>query len=127
MDDAFTRNLRGVTPWGRRAFEYLAFFALRADAAPGRILDCGAGPSSFTAEMSRRGWNVTAVDPLYGLDAGTLESLVGEARARIGAALAIERDRFRWDFYGSPEKLLAIRDEACRLFLDDYGDGRGAG
>lgn len=128
-DDAFTKNLglRGVTPWGRQAFEYFAFFALREDAPPGKILDCGAGPSSFAAEMSRRGWDVTAVDPLYGLDGKTIDSYVDGAKKRIGPALAIERERFRWDFYGSPEELFAIRDKACELFLDDYARGRRAG
>jgi SAM-dependent methyltransferase len=129
MDDALTTNLglSGVTPWGRQAFEYIAFFALREDCSPGRILDCGAGPSSFTAEMSRRGWDVTAVDPLYRLDGKTIDSYVDGAKKRIGPALAIERERFSWNFYGSPEELFAIRDRACDLFLKDYASGRREG
>jgi SAM-dependent methyltransferase len=127
MDDAFTRNLRGVTPWGRQAFEYQAFFDLAAGSPPGRVLDCGAGPSSFTAEMSRQAWDVIAVDPLYRLDGPSIGTLVDDARGRMSAAMAMERDRFRWDFYGSPERLLTLRDGACRTFLEDYPQGRAAG
>jgi hypothetical protein len=77
--------------------------------------------------MSRRGWDVTAVDPIYGLDGKTIESYVDDAKERIGSALAIERERFRWDFYGSPERLFTIREKACDLFLNDYPGGRRAG
>lgn len=45
-------GLAGVTPWGRRAFECRAFFDLPEHPGPGRILDCGAGPSSYAAEMT---------------------------------------------------------------------------
>ncbi len=47
MSGAF--DLDQALPWGRNRPEYLAFFDLLDLAPDTRILDCGAGPSSFTA------------------------------------------------------------------------------
>ena len=53
-------DLDQAVPWGRNRAEYLAFFDL-LDLKPGaRILDCGAGPSSFNAEMTALGFQVVS-------------------------------------------------------------------
>ena len=109
-------GLAGVTPWGRRAHEYLAFFGLRADQLPGTVLDCGAGPSSFTAEMTRAGVDVRAVDPGYRLEIPAMRRLLTNAEHQIGEALATERDRFVWDFYGDIDGLLTARRQAADRF-----------
>ena len=58
---------------GRTWSEYMKMFDLSLDElAGGKILDCAAGASSFTAEMTRRGFDVTAVDLLYNEDADVL-------------------------------------------------------
>lgn len=120
-------GLAGVTPWGRRAYEYLAFFGLRADQLPGTVLDCGAGPSSFTAEMTRAGVNVRAVDPGYRLSIPAMRRMLADAEHQIGEALATEQDRFVWDFYDDIDGLLAARRQAAELFFRDYPQGRLTG
>ena len=120
-------GLAGVTPWGRRAYEYLAFFGLRADQLQGTVLDCGAGPSSFTAEMTRAGVDVRAVDPGYRLEIPAMRRLLADAEYQIGQALATERDRFVWDFYGDIDGLLAARRQAADRFFSDYPRGRATG
>ena len=120
-------GLTGVTPWGRRAHEYLALFGLRADQLPGTGLDCGAGPSSFTAEMTRAGVDVRAVDPGYRLEIPAMRRLLTNAEHQIGEALATERDRFVWDFYGDIDGLLTARRQAADRFFCDYRQGRVTG
>ena len=55
-------RIKGPIFIGRTWLEYLKMFDLSSEElAGGKILDCAAGASSFTAEMSKRGFDVTAV------------------------------------------------------------------
>ena len=53
-------------------------FALTPGDLLGKILDCAAGPSSFNAELTAEGHEVTSCDPLYSFTAE-------EKRVRIEA------------------------------------------
>ena len=119
-------KLDGIVPWGRRLWEYRAFFALeRADfGAP--VLDVGAGPSSFAAEAVDEGARVTAADPLYALPGELIAKRFEETRGAMMEGLRQARYRFRWSHYGSPDNIEKIRREALGLFLDDYAR-EGAG
>lgn len=120
--------LPGILPWGRRLDEYAAFFGLAgAPAAWPAILDVGAGPASFAAEATARGGRVVALDPLYRLGGAEIRQRHAEARPLMEAAIARNRARFAWDFYGSPEALLRRREEALEIFLEDYDWGRACG
>jgi SAM-dependent methyltransferase len=116
-----------AVPWGRDAAEYEAFFALRGLGVGVRILDCGAGPSSFTTEMAARGWTAVAVDPLYRHAASTIERRVAEAGRVMLDGLMAARERFLWHLYGSPEALVARRLATMRRFLCDLEAGRPDG
>ena len=116
-----------AVPWGRNRVEYLAFFDL-LDLAPGaRILDCGAGPSSFNAEMTALGFDVVSADPLYSYGKPAIAGRIAEARGSIMAGVRAEAGRFLWDDYGSPEGLERTRLSAMKFFLEDYEDGRAEG
>jgi len=117
-------NLDRAVPWGRNRVEYLAFFDLH-DLAPGaRILDCGAGPSSFNAEMTALGFDVISTDPLYRCGKPAIAGRIAEARGAIMAGVRAAAGRFVWDDYGSPEGLERTRISAMKFFLEDYEDGR---
>jgi hypothetical protein len=120
-------RLDGPTPWGRRAFEYLRFFALGDHHAKQKLLDCGAGPSSFTAEQTPLGWDVTAVDPTYSLNEGEIRAAVQGGAERIYGNMVAQKDRFRWDFYGDVDRVMKLRQESLDLFLSDYEEGRRRG
>ena len=120
-------GLSGVTPRGRRAFEYEAFFDLSADTLSGTVLDCGAGPSSFSAEMTQRGVKAMALDPIYGSAVSTLRADLARAEERIRVAFAAEHDRFVWDFYGDTERLLTTRRQAAETFFSDFPLGQPLG
>lgn len=99
--------------------EYLAFFNLNEASLPARILDCSAGASSFVAEARVRGVDALAVDPAY----EDPTRLLTQAQAGVagGAQLiADHRDRFSYDWYGSPSRRAQMRQDALGAFLSDY-------
>jgi len=99
--------------------EYVAFFALDPDRLPRRVLDCSAGTSGFVAGARARGSDAVAVDPAYrqGLD-----ELAETARAgAVGGStmVADHRDRFSFEWYGSPARQHELRATALESFLAD--------
>jgi len=92
--------------------------------AGGKILDCAAGASSFTAEMSKRGFDVTAVDILYNEDPDVLCD-----KCRYHMKILVEGlgsvDHFVWSFFKDLEDLKNQRNQACREFIDDYRNQMG--
>ncbi|MGF1608290.1 MAG: hypothetical protein ACFCUQ_02760 [Kiloniellales bacterium] len=120
-------DLDHAVPWGRSRADYCAFFDLGDLPRNARILDCAAGPSSFTAESTRLGWDVTAVDPLYRHSADEIARRIEAEVPRQVESLQRARDRFVWGRYGTPEKLAEMRLAAMRAFLDDYREAAGSG
>lgn len=120
-------KLDDVRPWGRNRAEYSAFFDIGGLEPSARILDCGGGPSSFNAEMTRLGYRVTSADPLYGFEPAEIADRVEATRAVMEAGLREARERFVWTDYGSPERVTEIRLAAMRHFLEDYEEGRSEG
>lgn len=120
-------RLDGPTPWGRRAFEYVKFFELGEHHTKYKVLDCGAGPSSFAAEQTAIGWDVTAVDPTYSLSAAEICAAVRDGGERIRGNMLAQQDRFCWDFYGDVDRVMKLRQESLELFLLDYEAGKRCG
>ena len=92
--------------------------------AGGKILDCAAGASSFTAEMTRRGFDVTAVDLLYNEDANVLCDRCREHMEILVEGLG-SVDHFVWSFFSDLEDLKLQRNQACREFIHDYLNNKG--
>ena len=109
-----------VPPWGRSAAEYEAFFALSDVAPSARILDCGSGPSSFVAEWSRNGRYVVAVDPIYRFSARDFLADFDSTAPQMLAGMRKARDRFKWDYYGSPEDVVQRRRDVLTAFIADF-------
>lgn len=120
-------RLEDARPWGRNRAEYVSFFDLGSLPPHRRILDCAAGPSSFTAEMSRLGHLVVAADPLYCFPKEAIKARIAAARPLIMAGVRAARERFVWDAYGTPEALEATRLSAMKHFLEDYEEGLAEG
>ncbi|WP_136520388.1 MULTISPECIES: methyltransferase domain-containing protein [Cellulomonas] len=102
----------------RSAEEYRAFFALTDDDLAGRVLDCSAGASGFTAALGAAGADVTAVDPTY-VDRDALRDEVARSAAAGVALVDAHDDRFTWSWYGSPARRRELREAALAAFLDD--------
>jgi ubiquinone/menaquinone biosynthesis C-methylase UbiE len=101
--------------------EYRAMFGLTEEDLGLGFLDCAAGASSFTAELSRRGGSVTACDPLYRRyrrkapdpDRLRADILAGDAYVRRNA------DDYVWTFHRTPDDHLRRRLHAAQAFAHD--------
>ncbi len=114
-------DLEGVVPaWGRGAEEYEAFFSLTEIPFDFRILDCGAGPSCFTAEWSLKGRFVVAVDPLYKMPGQVIATDFEPTAARMLEGMRKAYHRFKWNYYQSPESVIERRRGVLERFIPDF-------
>lgn len=87
-------KLENVLPWGHSFQEYVNMFNLTPNDLKGSILDCGAGPSSFNAQMTRSGGKVISCDPIY-------QFTVEEIQKRIKATYPIIMSSLEENFANS--------------------------
>ncbi len=112
-----------VVPWGRSFVEYCRMFSLTEDEQKLRILGCGDGPASFNAEMTRRGYSVLSVDPLYELSTDQIRKRIDETFEEVMTQTEREQHRFVWREIPSVEALGAVRMQAMLEFLEDFPQG----
>ncbi|MFD6161852.1 methyltransferase domain-containing protein [Nocardia sp. NPDC060256] len=103
----------------RSLAEYRAIFTLTDADLHGRILDCPGGAASFTAEANALGADVTATDPIYARPPDELRSLASAETDRGSDWATAHSERYRWDWYGGPRQLRAMRHAAARRFGAD--------
>jgi SAM-dependent methyltransferase len=117
-------KIKGPIFIGRTWREYLKMFNLKSeDLMEGKILDCAAGASSFTAEMSKRGYDVKAVDILYNEEADLLCDKYKEHMKVLVEGLS-SVNTFVWSFFQDLEDLQKQRNQACIEFITDYRNHR---
>jgi len=116
-------KLAEVVPWGRSLEEYIRMFDLNSDVLKLVILDCGGGPSSFNAEMTRSGYKVISCDPIYRFSAREIARRIKEVYPVILSAQYRNKEKFVWQDISSPEELGRIRMTAMENFLEDFPAG----
>ena len=117
-------DLPSVSFFGRTLAEYSQFFALDISAWRGRpVLDVAAGPSSFTAEASRRGVDAVAVDPLYGCTPDALATHVQLDYAHMLGQMRAKSHLLRFRSFPSIDAAEVDRRAAAQRFLADYEGG----
>ena len=94
--------------------EYLAFFDLLDLALEPRILNCGAGPSSFTAEMAALGFDAMAAEPLYQQALAISEKALGPEHANVAQFLENYAALLRKTGRAAEEDKMAARAKAIR-------------
>ncbi|MBU0675753.1 MAG: class I SAM-dependent methyltransferase [Proteobacteria bacterium] len=113
---------------GRTFGEYLGMFDLDSSVLRcGSILDCGAGPSSFTAEAHRAGILATACDPCYELSAEVLGDKGRDDIDHVFDRFESVEHLYTWNYYRNREALIACRRRALESFLADFLQGIEAG
>lgn len=120
-------RLENVVPWGRSLPEYVGMFDLQPDELKLKILDCGGGPASFNAEMTRQRYKVVSCDPIYQFTVEEINRQIQETYTTVVNGLQVTKDRFVWRDIQSPEQLGQIRMAAMRLFLEDFPQGISEG
>ncbi|MFJ2666774.1 hypothetical protein ACIO14_20745 [Nocardia fluminea] len=101
----------------RSLAEYRAMFALTDDDLDRRILDCPGGAAGFTAEVSRRGGDVTACDVAYFGDGLERVAVTAVAEADRGNRYVREHaDAYRWTFFADCDEHHRARRESAEHF-----------
>src|SRR6266498_772278 len=100
-----TFTLKSIVPWGRSLEEYTLMFNLSDRDLEYSIVDCGGGPSSFTAELSQRNGHVISCDPLYQYTGQEIQQRVEETYHTMLEGVSQTREHFIWDYIKSPEYL----------------------
>jgi Methyltransferase domain len=119
-------RIKGPIFIGRSYAEYLKMFGLKEKQLRNiNILDCAAGASSFTAYMTRKGNDVTAVDILYDQRADFLERRCKKHLKILLEALREMDGHFIWSFFQDLDDLEKERIEACLEFGQDYRKYKG--
>ena len=117
-------KLKSIVPWGRNLEEYRQIFSLSDEDVQKKILGCGDGPSSFNAELSTLGGDVTSIDPIYQFSKEQLSKRIDEVAVEVMAMVRKNSGDFVWKNIKNPDELEQIRMSAMEKFLDDYAQGR---
>lgn len=113
---------------GRTYSEYMRIFDLDASVfRNGAILDCPAGPSSFTAEARRAGFSVTACDSVYNLPVEHLAAKGKKDIEHVFEKLDEVRHLYAWDYYKGKDEIVSLRQASLAAFLRDFPDGMAEG
>ncbi|HEX7576361.1 MAG TPA: hypothetical protein VF360_08275 [Candidatus Methanoperedens sp.] len=113
-------DLKNIALIGRTFEEYYRMFDLGNLPANENILDAASGVSSFCAEASVKGYNVTASDRIY-----TSSPLEIEKKCRQDLDEVIKQmpglvELFTWNFIKDIRALRTQREKAYKLFIDDF-------
>ncbi len=122
-----TMKLDKVVPFGRTLAEYKLMFNLTEIDFQKQILDIGAGPASFAAEMYKLGYDVTAIDPVYHFSGAEIKQRFDDCVDNIIQQVEASRADWVWKYHRSPTDLRRNRELALELFLADYDEGKVAG
>ncbi len=102
-------------------------FDLRATDQRRRILGCGDGPAGFNSELTRRGGDITSVDPLYAFDTEQIRNRIADAYVMLMGQVNQNRGHYVWDSIASAEELGHVRMSAMEMFLADFDAGKREG
>jgi len=120
-------DLQNAVPWGRSLEEYKDIFSLSEADLQKRIIGCSDGPASFNCELTKRGGDVTSIDPVYHFTKDEIQSRISEVYDEIIPQMEKNRDAFLWSSIRSVEELGDVRMKAMNDFLEDYESGKESG
>jgi hypothetical protein len=105
---------------GRTFEEYMSMFNLHeVDLEDKRILDCPAGPCSFTAVATQHGFDVTACDAAYDHPLEELEKKGFEDIEHAMQHMEHAKDNYAWNYFTSVKDLRNARVRALSDFILD--------
>lgn len=93
----------------------------------GPVLDCPAGPSSFTAEADRLGINAAACDILYDFSLGELMEKGREDIRHVFDRFDEVSHLYSWKYYKNKNEVISLRKRALELFSNDFSTGIARG
>ncbi len=120
--------LKKFVLWGHRLKDYQDMFDLTESSLHDkRIIEYGAGVTSFNAEMHQKGCKVISVDPMYGLPLQEIQQQVESVFDTTVAKIKANKDKYNWKNYGDMTGLLEERREGIEQFYQDFPEGAKQG
>lgn len=118
-------KIKGPIFIGRSYDEYIKMFNLNLDKLKySKILDCASGASSFTAEMTKNGYNVQAVDIVYDEKPEILKKRCNHHLDVLVESLSNIQDLFVFNYFKDLKEMKNIREESCETFFKDYKNNK---
>lgn len=113
-------NLKNIALIGRTFEEYYRMFDLGNLLKDEQILDVASGVSSFCAEANAKGYDVTASDRIYISSPLEIEQKCRQDLDAVIKQLPDLVDLFVWKFFKDIRALKAQRENAYKLFIEDF-------
>ena len=120
-------RLDSMLLWGHSLTEYEQMFALTAEDKQRAILDYGAGPACFNAQMYEQGYHVVSCDAIYDQSKEDLTQQFDKEFQQMIDKVNATPDRFVWDVIEDVNELEQLRRQATTTFLQDYEQGLAQG
>ncbi|MEL6439539.1 MAG: SAM-dependent methyltransferase [Cyanobacteria bacterium J06621_8] len=117
-------QLDQVVPLGRSLDEYLKMFALFGKDLQKTILGVGDGPASFNAEGTKKGYQITSIDPIYQFSGSEIKQRFDAVIDNIIDQVIATPNNWVWDYHQNPQQLKANRIKVLETFLADYQLGK---
>lgn len=113
-------ELDDVVLVGRTFEEYYKMFSLDEVSKEDNILDVASGVSSFCADASLDGYNVTASDKIYSSLPYSIEEKCARDLEIVLEKLHFVKDSYNWDFFEDISALKRNRELAYKRFISDF-------
>ena len=92
-----------------------------------KIAGFGDGPSSFNAEMTAKGADVTSYDPIYAFSAEDIKDRIEDTRNIVMEQMSQNMDNYVWTNFKGLSDLENTRISAMNNFLLDFEKGKKEG
>lgn len=120
--------LKKFVLWGHTLKDYQEMFNLSDEILiDNRIVEYGAGATSFNFEMQQLGHKVVSIDPMYALNRSEIKNIVEETFETTVSKIKNNIDKYNWKSYGDLTSLLEERRQGLELFYNDFDLGRQQG
>ena len=120
-------RLDSMLLWGHSLQDYKQMFDLSEADLKKSILDYGAGPASFNAELSSQEGNVVSCDELYQQECEAIRTLFEKEFSQMRQYVENHQEKFAWDVIADPKSLETNRRQSTELFLKDFAVGKNQG
>jgi len=118
---------KDILLWGHSLQDYIDMFALTESDLATTIIDAGAGPASFNAELTKKGGTVISTDEIFELSEDELKTRVDDLFAEMLEKVKANKERFVWEQVKNPDELANTRKKELQKFFADFSQGKSAG
>ncbi len=116
-------KLSEIVPLGRSLQEYELMFNFGESDYSKKILGCGDGPASFNAEMTKKGYQVVSIDPIYQFSRKEIKQRFDDSIDLVIEQVNNTPNNWVWTYHKNSEDLRQNRIKAMKFFLEDYPQG----